>query len=88
MKLLIAEDDVDCAPAMKKRMHKILEDKDDKVSETAGIERVIAIKIGAKVMIRQNIHVTLGLVNGTIGNVIVVINRPVDGNSCINSIIK
>jgi len=49
--ILIAEDDVDCAPAMKKKVHKILEDKDDKVSETVGIERIIAIKIVAKVMI-------------------------------------
>ena len=77
--LLIAEDDVDCAPAMKKKVQKTLEDKDDKVSETAGIERVIAIKIGAKVMIRRNIDVTLGLVNGTIGNVVAV-NRSADGN--------
>ena len=45
--VLIAEDDVDCAPTMKKRVHKILEDK-YKVSETADIERVIAIKIGAE----------------------------------------
>ncbi|XP_067205359.1 uncharacterized protein [Linepithema humile] len=77
--LLIAEDDVDCAPAMRKKVQKTLEDKDDKVSETAGIERVIMIKIGAKVMIRRNIDVTLGLVNGTIGNVVAV-NRAADGN--------
>lgn len=77
--LLIAEDDVDCAPAMKKKVQKILEDKDDKVSETAGIERVITIKIGVKVMIRRNIDVTLGLVNGTVGNVVAV-NRAADGN--------
>ncbi|KAG5318516.1 PIF1 helicase, partial [Pseudoatta argentina] len=57
-------------------VHKILEDK---VSETAGIEKIIVIKIGTKVMIRQNIDVTLGLVNGTIGNVIAV-NRSVEGN--------
>ena len=56
-----------------------MEDKDDKISETAGIERIIAIKIGAKVMIRRNIDVTLGLVNGTIGNVVAV-NRSADGN--------
>ncbi|KYN27890.1 DNA repair and recombination protein pif1, mitochondrial [Trachymyrmex cornetzi] len=77
--LLIAEDHVDCAPVIRKKVHKILADKDDKVSETAGIERVIAIKIGAKVMIRRNIDVTLGLVNGTIRNVVAV-NRSVDGN--------
>ena len=59
-------------------MYKILKDKDDKVSKTAGIERIIAIKIGAKMMIRRNIE-TLGLVNGTIGNVVAV-NRSVDGN--------
>ncbi|KYN29042.1 hypothetical protein ALC57_01533 [Trachymyrmex cornetzi] len=76
---LIAEDDVDCAPAMKKKVYKILKDEDDNVSETAGSERVIAIKIGAKAMIRRNIDVTLGLVNGTIGNVVAV-NRCVDGN--------
>ena len=57
--VLIAEDDVDCAPVTKKRVHKILEDKDDKVSKTTGIEKVIA-KIGAKVMIRRNIDITLG----------------------------
>ena len=49
---------------MKKRVHKILKDKDDKISETAGIERVIAIQIDAKMMIRRNIDITLGLVNG------------------------
>ena len=47
-----------------KKMHKILENKDDKVSEIAGIERVIAINIDAKIMIRRNIDVTLRLVNG------------------------
>jgi len=33
--VLIAEDDVDCALAMKKRVHKILENKDDKVSKNS-----------------------------------------------------
>ncbi|KYN10993.1 ATP-dependent DNA helicase PIF1 [Trachymyrmex cornetzi] len=77
--LLIAEDDVDCAPAMKKKVHKILKDKDEKVSETAGIERVIALKIGAKMMIQRNIDITLGLVNGIIG-IVIAIHRSVDGN--------
>ncbi|KAG5316890.1 PIF1 helicase, partial [Acromyrmex insinuator] len=77
--VLIAENDIDCVPAMEKRVHKILEDKDDIVSEIADIERVTTIQIGVKVMIRQNIDVTMGLVNGTIGNVI-VINCSLDGN--------
>ena len=67
--VLIAENDIDCVPAMEKRVHKILEDKDDIVSEIADIERVTTIQIGVKVMIRQNIDVTMGLVNGTISNV-------------------
>jgi len=46
---------------------------------SAFTERVIVIKIGAKVMIRRNIYVTLGLVNGTIDNVVAV-HRYVDGN--------
>ena len=61
-----------------KEVHKIFVDKDDKVSEIAGIEG-IAIKIDAKVMIQWNIDVISGLVNGTIGNVVAV-NRSVDGN--------
>jgi len=52
--LLIAENDIDCAPAMKKKVHKILKDKDDKVLETVDIERVIVITIGTKIMIRRN----------------------------------
>ena len=47
--------------------------------QKADIEKLTAIKIGTKVMIRRNIDVTMGLVNGTIGNVI-VINCSLDGN--------
>jgi len=39
--VLIAEDDVDYAPAMKNRVYKILEDKDDKVSERAAMKEII-----------------------------------------------
>ena len=59
-----------------KEVHKIFVDKDNKVSEIAGIEG-IAIKIDAKVMIQWNIDVISGLVNGTIGNVVAV-NRSVE----------
>ena len=39
---------------------------------TAGLENVIVIKIGCKVMLRRNIDVTTGLVNGSIGSVTAV----------------
>ena len=59
-------------------MKKILED-DEVVSKTVDIERIIAIKIGTKVMIRRNVDVTLGFVNKMIGS-IVAVNRSVDRN--------
>ncbi|XP_034934690.1 ATP-dependent DNA helicase PIF1-like [Chelonus insularis] len=36
---------------------------------TAGLAKKIKVKLGAKIMIRRNIDVTLGLVNGTIGKI-------------------
>ena len=36
---------------------------------TAGLEKEIVIKLGCKIMLRRNIDITLGLVNGAIGTV-------------------
>ncbi|XP_015120448.1 uncharacterized protein LOC107043441 [Diachasma alloeum] len=72
--VLIAEDSVDCRnPRLKATAMKILEkaEKDDRSS--AGLAKIITIKIGAKVMVRRNIDVTIGLVNGTIGIVTSVV---------------
>ena len=65
----IAKDSFKCRKTLEKRGLKMLNENDD---NACGIERVIRIKIGSKVMIRRNIDVSIGLVNGTIGAVISV----------------
>ena len=74
--LLIAEDEIECIPYIKKRITKVLADNDDDNSRTAGLFKRITIKIGAKIMIRRNIDASLGLINGTIATVISVVQDP------------
>ncbi|XP_070528302.1 ATP-dependent DNA helicase pif1-like [Cardiocondyla obscurior] len=71
--LLIAKDTIDCTLYLKKKVLKVLSNNDDDNSKTAGLSKIIVIKIGAKVMIRRNIDATLGLVNGTIATVVSVV---------------
>ncbi|XP_071642512.1 ATP-dependent DNA helicase PIF6-like [Temnothorax longispinosus] len=71
--LLIAQDTLDCDNYIKRKVQKRLTDNEDDDTNTAGLLKQITIKIGAKVMIRRNIDVTLGLVNGTIATVISVV---------------
>jgi len=71
--LLIAEDEIECIPYIKKRILKVLTNNDDDNTRTAGLSKQISIKIGAKVTIRRNIDASLGLVNGTIATVISVV---------------
>ncbi|XP_058789764.1 ATP-dependent DNA helicase pif1-like [Phymastichus coffea] len=66
---LIANDCYKCPKRLEKRVLKILNQDDD---NACGISRVITIKIGCKIMIRRNIDVSIGLVNGTIATVITV----------------
>ncbi|XP_058804672.1 ATP-dependent DNA helicase PIF1-like [Phymastichus coffea] len=54
---------------LEKRILKMLNEDDD---NACGISQVITIKIGCKIMIRRNIDVSVGLVNGTIATVIAV----------------
>ncbi|EFN76457.1 ATP-dependent DNA helicase PIF1, partial [Harpegnathos saltator] len=72
--VLVAEDNIECIPYVKKKVLKLLSNNDDN-SKTAGLSKtiIIIIKIEAKVMIRRNIDASLGLVNGTITTVISII---------------
>ncbi|XP_011883981.1 PREDICTED: ATP-dependent DNA helicase PIF1-like isoform X2 [Vollenhovia emeryi] len=71
--LLTAEDAIQCTKYIKKKVEKLLLDTDDDNSRTAGLSKLITIKIGAKIMIRRNIDASLGLVNGTIAKVTSVV---------------
>ena len=66
---LLAIDTVDCPTYLRQKVSKKLEKSGDDSTVTAGLENVIVIKIGCKIMLRRNIDVTLGLVNSSIGTV-------------------
>ncbi|XP_053596153.1 ATP-dependent DNA helicase PIF1-like [Microplitis demolitor] len=73
-----ASDYIDCPESLKKKAHDTLVKIEEDASRSAGLAGTIVIKIGAKVMLRRNIDVTLGLVNGAIGTVI-SIPKSIDG---------
>ena len=77
---LVAKDCYKCPKRLEKKVLKILNEDDE---TSCGISRIITIKIGCRVMIRRNVDVSLGLVNGTIGTVIAV-NK---GNAGIDSVV-
>uniref|UniRef100_A0A1X7V588 OTU domain-containing protein n=1 Tax=Amphimedon queenslandica TaxID=400682 RepID=A0A1X7V588_AMPQE len=52
-----------------KKQEKKLEKLKDQPSKTAGLETVLYLAVGCRVMLRRNIDVTVGLVNGAIGTV-------------------
>ncbi|XP_066589552.1 uncharacterized protein [Prorops nasuta] len=79
---LIAKDSVDCPSYLRKKTEQVLiqnDETDEDSTRTAGLARVITVKIGAKIMIRRNIDVSLGLVNGTMATVVSV-KRSIDNN--------
>ena len=65
----IASDTVDCPVNLKSKVSKMLMKYGDDSTNTAGLEKELVIKLGCKVMLRRNIDITLGLVNGAIGTV-------------------
>ena len=66
---MLAIDTVDCPTYLRQKVSKKLEKCSDDSTVTAGLENAIIIKIGCKIMLRRNIDVTLGLVNGSISTV-------------------
>ena len=60
-------------------MSKVVNYNDDDSFRTAELARVVIVKAGVQIMIRRNIDVTLGLVNGTIAKLVSVI-RGVDND--------
>ncbi|XP_046143150.1 uncharacterized protein LOC123988154 [Osmia bicornis bicornis] len=73
---LVSRDTLDCVEYLKKRVHKLSDKYEEDNSQTAGIHRIITVKLGAKVILRRNIDVTLGLVNGTIGEIVGFLRAP------------
>ncbi|CAK1598256.1 unnamed protein product [Parnassius mnemosyne] len=67
--VLTANDHIDCPKFLKKKAANILSSIEEDASRSAGLPKIIKIKVGVKVMLRRNIDVTLGLVNGAIGTV-------------------
>ena len=66
---IVAEDSVDCSTNLLQKVKRKLAKYSEDSTHTAGLENVITIKVGYKVMLWHNIDVTLGLVNGAIGKI-------------------
>lgn len=73
---IAAVDSIDCPRYMKKKVEKALSKVNEDSSQTAGLEYKVTVKIGCKIMLRRNIDVTLGLVNGSIGNIMSITPNP------------
>ena len=70
---IISSDNVDETASMRKwnnKAQKHLERLNSDINQTAGLEGKLTLCIGARVMLRKNIDVSIGLVNGGIGTVL------------------
>lgn len=77
--------EIDCPRYLKKRGNDVLKKYENDSSLTAGLENVITIKIGSRVMLRRNVNVSKGLVNGSIGK-IVKVHWDIDNSNCARKI--
>ena len=68
---LIAQDSFNCSKNLAKKVNTLL--AKDSNEQQCGIERVITIKIGARIRIIRNIDVSVGLVNGALAKVIAIL---------------
>ena len=80
---IAAEDSVDCSTSLMQKVELAKYSEDS--THTAGLENVITVKVSCKIMLRRNIDVALGLVNGAIGT-ITHLQRCIDHASKIDSI--
>jgi len=66
---IVAEDSIDCSISVLQKVKQKLAKYSEDSTYNAGLENVITVKVGCKVMLQHNIDVTLGLVNGAIGTI-------------------
>ena len=82
---LHAIDTVDCPAYLRQKVSKKLIKCSDDSTLTAGLEKVIVIKIGCKIMLRRNMDIHNGLVNGAIGTICLV-KYSIDQSNVVDSI--
>ncbi|KAI5699214.1 hypothetical protein M8J76_012092 [Diaphorina citri] len=64
--LVQAEDSFDCQQRVKKKAEKKLQSVESDSSRTAGLEKVLRLKLNCKIMLQKNLDIGAGLVNGSL----------------------
>ena len=82
---LIGVDTVDCPVHLCQKVSKKLGEYGEDSSLTAGLEKLLIIKLGCKIKLRQNIDISVGLVNGAIG-IVTSINYSIDEANIVDTI--